>query len=359
MDTLNGTTEQRHKFTVKYRQEYYDLSNFMHKHPGGINTLKGLNQTDMTARFLKAPPHSDAAMYLMREYKISAQDYEGKKKTKERPSAAKLADNGIELLEQTKQSAEDSNNNQLDDSMEFLVDWSEAMLPQIGKITKHYDEWVHKPVDRPLRLFGPWYLEILTKTPWWIVPAFWIPSIIACGWQEFQENSHNMKGFTVLFSHILFGVLFWTLLEYSLHRWVFHVKLTSDSGPWLCTLHFMIHGLHHKVPFDPMRLVFPPLPGVILATVIYTPLYFILQNHHPRLILVGALVGYLGYDMIHYYLHYGSPSAGQHLYEMKRYHYQHHFAHQDLGYGISSPLWDIVFNTRIYLRKLKFQLKWA
>ncbi|XP_064552100.1 uncharacterized protein Fa2h [Drosophila montana] len=356
MDALNQT-EQNNKFIVKYRQQYYDLSEFMHKHPGGISSLKGLSQTDMTSRFMKAPPHSDAAMYLMREYKVSAQDHESDKRTNERRTD-KLAENGVELLEQP-QKSEDSNNNQLDESMEHLVDWSKAMLPQISKITKYYDEWVHKPVDRPLRLFGPWYLEMCTKTPWWVVPMFWIPAIIACGWPEFQANSHNMKEIATFLSHLLFGVIFWTLLEYTLHRWVFHVKLTSDSGPWLCTLHFMIHGLHHKVPFDPMRLVFPPLPGVVLATIIYTPLSFLLQNNHPRLVLTGALIGYLCYDMIHYYLHYGNPSAGHHLYHMKRYHYQHHFAHQDLGYGISSPIWDIVFKTRINLRKLRYQLRWS
>ena len=104
-----------------------------------------------------------------------------------------------------------------------------------------------------------------------------------------------------------------------------------------------------------MRLVFPPLPGVILASIIYAPLSLCLPR--PRVLLAGALFGYLCYDMIHYYLHYGSPSL-KHLYHMKRYHYQHHFAHQDLGYGISSPLWDFVFNTRIHLRKLRFHLKW-
>lgn len=51
------------------------------------------------------------------------------------------------------------------------------MLSQIGLITENYSEWVNKPVDRPLRLFGPEFLEMLTKTPWWLVPLFWIPAI--------------------------------------------------------------------------------------------------------------------------------------------------------------------------------------
>lgn len=90
------------KFIVKYRQQLYDLSEFMHKHPGGINTLKGLSGADMTARFMKAPPHSDAAMYLMKEYKIDSEAYQ--QNSRQRP-----------------RDTEDNNNNKLDESME--VSW--------------------------------------------------------------------------------------------------------------------------------------------------------------------------------------------------------------------------------------------
>lgn len=55
---------------VRYKDSVYDLSDFAHKHPGGLNTLKGLHQQDMQERFEKAPGHSEAAKYLMKEYKI-------------------------------------------------------------------------------------------------------------------------------------------------------------------------------------------------------------------------------------------------------------------------------------------------
>ncbi|KAL7735189.1 hypothetical protein ACLKA6_014905 [Drosophila palustris] len=118
MDARKEETEQSNKLIVKYRQQYYDLSKFMHKHPGGITNLKGLNDADITARFLKAPPHSDAAMYLMREYKVDPTEHEGikSKKSKERPSKS-TTENGIELLQHPKE-AEDSNNNHMDESME-------------------------------------------------------------------------------------------------------------------------------------------------------------------------------------------------------------------------------------------------
>lgn len=175
----------------------------------------------------------------------------------------------------------------------------------------------------------------------------------------------------------ILGIFLWTLLEYSLHRWVFHLDSTNQS-PNVCTFHFLLHGLHHKVPFDPYRLVFPPFPATILASIIYVPVQILLNN--PKLVFAGGLTGscfdiksikwkfaltksmptisgYLIYDMMHYYIHHGSPASG-HFYYMKRYHYQHHFVHHQKGFGISSSIWDEAFGTRIILRKLKYLLKW-
>ncbi|KAJ6647164.1 Fatty acid 2-hydroxylase, partial [Pseudolycoriella hygida] len=214
-----------------------------------------------------------------------------------------------------------------------LVDWSKPMLGQIGSLKEHYSEWVNKPVDRPLRLFGPDYLEVLTKTPWWAVPLFWIPVIIYIthiGWNEAQAKDfgsiHSVSSFVG-------GIIVWTILEYSLHRWVFHLN-AENGGVFICTFHFLLHGLHHKVPFDPYRLVFPPFPATILATLFYQPLPLLASS--PKLMLAGGLLGYLCYDMIHYYIHYGSPTV-QYMYNLKRYHYQHHFVRHDAGFGISSP----------------------
>lgn len=51
------------------------------------------------------------------------------------------------------------------------------MVSQIKSLGANYAEWVNKPVDRPLRLFDSELLEMLTKTPWWLVPGFWLPII--------------------------------------------------------------------------------------------------------------------------------------------------------------------------------------
>lgn len=67
------------------------------------------------------------------------------------------------------------------------------MLPQIKNIAEHYDEWVHKPVDRELKLFDAWYLEVLTKTPWWIVALSWSPVISYLVISEFSKLKVILK----------------------------------------------------------------------------------------------------------------------------------------------------------------------
>lgn len=56
---------------VQYKNKWYDLTDFAHKHPGGKKSLTGLHNKDMKDRFERAPGHSEAAKYLMREYQIT------------------------------------------------------------------------------------------------------------------------------------------------------------------------------------------------------------------------------------------------------------------------------------------------
>lgn len=57
------------KFIVEYRNQLYDITEFMRKHPGGINTLHGYNRKDIEEKFRKVD-HSAAAEYLLKDYKL-------------------------------------------------------------------------------------------------------------------------------------------------------------------------------------------------------------------------------------------------------------------------------------------------
>ena len=62
---------------------------------------------------------------------------------------------------------------------------------------------------------------------------------------------------------VLGGYGVWTLTEYWLHRVVFHFEPEEGLG---ARLHWMIHGVHHDHPNDPMRLVMPPSASVPLGS---------------------------------------------------------------------------------------------
>ena len=65
---------------------------------------------------------------------------------------------------------------------------------------------------------------------------------------------------------VLGGYVFWTLTEYWMHRIVFHFEPEDGIG---ARLHWIIHGVHHDHPNDPMRLVMPPSVSVPLAVAFY------------------------------------------------------------------------------------------
>ncbi|XP_066259576.1 fatty acid 2-hydroxylase isoform X2 [Euwallacea similis] len=334
-------------FDILYQNEPYDIKGFLKNHPGGTNYLAPYRAKDVSKR-MEDIKHSKAALYLFKEYKKGG-------KRKKGPNEGEEED------------------------LERLVDWSKPMLRQVATLGTKYKEWVISPVDRNLRLFGNPILENLTITPWYVVPIVWIPIIIYLiksgavrytsitkGWLRNVCVMGKLK-ILLYFSdpspcipvvlYVVLGLIIWSLLEYSLHRWVFHIE-PSGRSKLMIYFHFTIHGLHHKVPFDTRRLVFPPFPAAIIAFTLYQIFSFVIPESCVILVTAGAIAGYVVYDMIHYYLHYGSPEENSYFYQLKRYHNQHHFAHHDSGFGISSIFWDKIFGTAIRLRHLKMGIKW-
>ncbi|KAJ4702931.1 Fatty acid 2-hydroxylase [Melia azedarach] len=221
----------------------------------------------------------------------------------------------------------------------FTVDLNKPLVFQVGHLGEAYNEWVHQPIvskEGP-RFFANSFLEFLTRTKWWVIPTIWLP--IVC-W--FVSKSVQM-GLTPRQAALALagGVFIWTLMEYSLHRFFFHMKTTSY---WGNTLHYLIHGCHHKHPMDGLRLVFPPAATAILCVPLWILFKLFTTPSVTPALFGGGLLGYIMYDITHYYLHHGKPSKGI-SHRLKRYHLNHHFRVQNKGFGITSPLWDTLFGT--------------
>jgi sterol desaturase/sphingolipid hydroxylase (fatty acid hydroxylase superfamily) len=140
------------------------------------------------------------------------------------------------------------------------------------------------------------------------------------------------------------GLLIITLVEYCLHRFLFHREPhTKDER----LQHFLLHGYHHEFPNDPMRLVLPPI-GIWPAAALVGVIFYFVFGPYFWVVFGGAAVAYIGYDWIHYYTHHFNPQRGPGRW-LKKYHMLHHFDSPGHRYGITSPLWDFVFGTYLPL----------
>ena len=171
-----------------------------------------------------------------------------------------------------------------------------------------------------------------------IVPAvIYVPVIVASIWLGVDG------GLPVWELALLFvaGLFLWTLTEYWLHRLVFHWQPKFRGGD---RLHFVIHGVHHDHPNDAMRLVMPPAASIPLALIFFALYVLVFGTPHAYPIFAGLIAGYLTYDYTHYHLHHHTPKTqlGKRIREQ---HMRHHFQDHRYGFGVSSPMWDIIFRT--------------
>ena len=118
-----------------------------------------------------------------------------------------------------------------------FLDLSQPLLGQVwrgGFEREFYLEQVHRPRHYKGGASAPLFgniLEPLTKTPWWVIPLVWLPPV-ACGTVLAQQHIQSTVSWMLYW---LLGLGLWTLVEYGLHRGLFHVD-KSDSPNSRCRI---------------------------------------------------------------------------------------------------------------------------
>jgi sterol desaturase/sphingolipid hydroxylase (fatty acid hydroxylase superfamily) len=195
------------------------------------------------------------------------------------------------------------------------------------------------------QLFKNQYLEYLTKTHPLVIWGMYLPVLILLPY--YSHYSLNFSGLRV-FSLVALGIFFWSFTEYVLHRFVFHYLPEGERGK---KIHYIIHGNHHEYPRDRERLFMPAAPSLILASVFFILMFFVLgKNAFP--FFPGFLFGYLVYGSMHYAIHAWNPPF-KWMKGLWRNHHLHHYKNDHMGFGVSSTLWDHVFGTMFNLKKEK------
>ena len=189
------------------------------------------------------------------------------------------------------------------------------------------------------RMFDSDLLDRLSRVHPMVPLVIFVPAIVVA----FTVGARGEPTTIQVVGLVLAGYVFWTLTEYWMHRLIFHFEPEEGIG---ARLHWIIHGVHHDHPNDPLRLVMPPSVSVPLSALFLLGFWLVLGLPAAFCFGAGFLVGYLLYDMTHYYLHHGRPRTrfGRWLREL---HMRHHFQDHERGYGISAPYWDRVFGTSV------------
>ena len=189
-----------------------------------------------------------------------------------------------------------------------------------------------------VRMFRNNFLESLSKVPFYVPLIVYIPLMIYMSWRSFSVEKMSVYDFVL---SVGAGLLVWTLIEYVLHRFVFHFHPKSRIGQ---RIHFIFHGVHHDYPNDAKRLVMPPSASIPLAFLFFLVFKLILPEYFLYSSFTGFIAGYLIYDMTHYALHHHSFKSKFWI-KLKKHHMLHHYSDETKGYGVSSALWDGIFKT--------------
>jgi sterol desaturase/sphingolipid hydroxylase (fatty acid hydroxylase superfamily) len=213
--------------------------------------------------------------------------------------------------------------------------------------------------DESARMFRSDFLEAFTHVHWTVPHMIFIPVILG---MLFWSYRLGMPWDTAA---LMFGagILIWTFAEYLVHRFAFHAApevedevretlMALDTGQpslaaikgWRQKYYFIAHGVHHDFPHDSKRLVMPPSLSIPLAVAFFLLFRLIFGAMYAPAAFAGLVLGYLVYDTIHYAVHHFSL-RGRILLYLKKHHYRHHYQNSRKDYGVSSPMWDLVFGT--------------
>lgn len=225
----------------------FDITDFLEDHPGGGDLILEYGGKDVT-KILKdedSHTHSESAYEILEEgfvgFVVTEKVMDTAVKSVNPDQIVPLPPtfDGVQELEENgsaggvfastgMSSAADleKETDLVDDYKKHkFLDLNKPLLLQVwfGGFSKDfYLEQVHRPrhykggASAPL--FGN-FLEPLSKTPWWVIPVVWLPPVTygtylaSFGCASILEEAMYWG----------FGLFLWTLVEYILHRFLFHL----------------------------------------------------------------------------------------------------------------------------------------
>lgn len=202
-----------------------------------------------------------------------------------------------------------------------------------------YINFVNNPktIYERAEIFSKKY-QFLSHSKWYIVLLWLIPVILLI------PKNNTMQ---YLFSVSVGFLLLWPVIEYIIHKYLFHMDIGDSKVGQI--FHFMFHGIHHVAPKDFNHLVMPLTASIPLALILWLIIYLLNGYNYDITCsyMAGILLGYIKYDLVHYTLHKYTPKQFKENFsilpnfiikyydKIHKHHMNHHFSNPNKDFGVS------------------------
>ncbi len=194
---------------------------------------------------------------------------------------------------------------------------------------------VYPDSDSP-KLFKNKVLEFLTKTHPLVIDAMYLTItyfLVSYFYSNYSDSVSLIVGLFVA------GFFSWSFAEYIMHRFLYH---KIEDATYNTGIQYLFHGIHHEYPNDKTRLVLPVIPSLTIAAIFFG-IFYLIMGKYAFVFGPGFLIGYCAYMTVHYTVHKVAPPKRFNFWWT--FHNIHHYQQHDRAFGVTSPIWDIVFGT--------------
>ena len=161
---------------------------------------------------------------------------------------------------------------------------------------------------------------------------FYVIPVLVVMFAALAYAAHGLAAAPEFLLAMAAGGAAWTLIEYGVHRYVYH------HAPVISPL----HDLHHDRPEAFIGVPSFLSSGLVVAGG-YLP-FAAFDRLFAGGFTSGLLIGYAAYMLVHHAVHHWDVQPGDWLYPARVRHLAHHYR-DGLYFGITTGLWDQIFGT--------------
>ncbi|GFP78202.1 sterol desaturase family protein [Clostridium fungisolvens] len=159
----------------------------------------------------------------------------------------------------------------------------------------------------------------------------------------------ELSGLIILVMTIMSGLLYSSLIEYCLHRFLLHNSYEQEH---VKVHHKVFHGIDsYELEVIDKETVLSSFGEILRNIVLYLPLaiaIFMKSRFLGILFLIVCIIYNLWEEFVHYYFH----KKNKQLFvfklklfkKLKEHHRIHHYMYR-YNFGIGTSLWDVIFRT--------------